>query len=231
MLRRLFVVLAPVVLITLLVSSPGLALPVSNCVNMGPATGSTEFTCSLYPSTIAGNPSPSGFVTFATYGIADPSPGFLILLDPGDAFTEANETNMADWDEVVSWSDVGSVGETQPGDGYSIQAILCDQPSCFPTFAQVFSGAPGSGTNIDPSIVLSAVDPNILTEFEDMTASGVFYYPQDDLSPFPTNSYYVIYTPAAAAIPEPASICLVLLGVSGLLLARFRLSRPNSSGV
>src|ERR1039457_6713421 len=109
MLRQLFVVLAPVALITLFMASPGLALPVSNCVNMGPPTGSTSFTCSLYPSTVAGNPSPTGFVTFATYGIADPSPGFLILLNPGDAFTAANETSTAQWDEVLSWSDVGSV--------------------------------------------------------------------------------------------------------------------------
>jgi hypothetical protein len=204
----MFLIFALAALVTLLSASAGLALPVSSCINTIGAD-SNIYTCSLYPTNSNGGLSKKSSITYATYGIADQSPGYLILLKPGTTLTKANEKNRSNWDEVVSFPDLGGIGEAS-------QAILCDAASCFPTYKEVKSKA----------------DPFSLTFFTDMNANGIYYYPLD--AGVISMANYVIYTPGAlplsddvtdtpnaitAATPEPASAGLFLLGIVGLFAA------------
>jgi hypothetical protein len=190
--------------IFLLTANVGFALPVSNCVNLD-GTGSNDFNCYLYPSDSSGNPSTTSTVGFATYGIAEQSPGYLVLLDPSTSLTTANEENLSLWDEVLTWPDPGELGE-------SPNVTLCAAASCFPSYATVTANP----------------DPNILYAFSDQTASGIFAYPST-LGVTSTANYY-IYTPAAAAlvVPEPGSVWLISFGLVGFLAARRKFLRTAS---
>jgi hypothetical protein len=127
------------------------------------------------------------------------------LLYPGDDIIDSSSyQNPANWDEVLDFVDNGFGVSTQ----FELLTAGC---GCFATLASTINA--GS------------------TYYDDQNANGIYlWYPELlEGNTANANHLYYIYTPAAAAVPEPASPFLTLCGLVGLFVIRAKSLRYERS--
>ncbi|HEY3837012.1 MAG TPA: PEP-CTERM sorting domain-containing protein [Bryobacteraceae bacterium] len=198
------------------------ALPISSC--SGP--DSTDFTCNLYPSDNFGFYSGDTFINFPA-GAVPTTPGFLVLLFPGDVLNSTNEANQSDWEQVIEY-----MPDTNAGTGSNLIQLWTNgctsgtpgDVSCFPSVATVQAGVAGTPSFYDNQCSAAGMTQG---DGDICAGAGIYNWFPDEGNPTQSHQYFIYTLDAAtgSATPEPGSIGLLLLGASGLFAMRRRFVR------
>ena len=175
-------------------------------------TSAVDVTCYVAPSDGLGNYSGESFLSLPA-GSNPTTPGYLVLLFPGDPSTDDN--TVSDWEQVVEFLPNTNAGTGSTELELFTNGCFTETPgdtSCFPTLAAVQAGIAGTASFFDDQC---AVGGAIQGDGDTCAGPGVYNWYPDEGNLTQSHQYF-IYTVVAATSPEPASTGLILIGFIGI---------------